>query len=74
MQEGVPGSGDDVLRPHTAYSIELNAASTIPGYQEPVRIMLEEDAYFDESGIRYIDDRQKQLLLLPRRAPSVEAQ
>jgi Xaa-Pro aminopeptidase len=71
-QGGVPGSGDDVLRYRTAYSIELNAASEIPGWREPVRIMLEEDAYFDESGVRYIDGRQKSLFLLPRRSPSVE--
>ncbi|MRW86618.1 M24 family metallopeptidase [Pseudoduganella sp. FT26W] len=71
-QGGVPGSGDDVLRPRTAYSIELNAASDLPGWREPVRIMLEEDAYFDASGVRYINGRQRQLLLLPRRALSVE--
>jgi Xaa-Pro aminopeptidase len=72
MQGGIPGTGDEVLRYHTAYSIELNAASTIPGYAEPVRMMLEEDAYFDESGVRYINGRQKELFLLPRRAPNVE--
>ena len=44
MQGGVPGSGDDALRYKTAYSIELNAASTLPGWKEPVRLMLEEDA------------------------------
>lgn len=71
-QGGVPGAGDALLRHQTAYSIELNAASEIPGWREPVRIMLEEDAYFDESGVRYIDGRQKQLLLLPRRSPAVE--
>jgi Xaa-Pro aminopeptidase len=72
MQGGVPGSGDDVLRHKTAYSIELNAATAIPGYKEPVRIMLEEDAYFDESGVRYINGRQKSIFLLPRPSPSVE--
>ncbi|WP_343729153.1 M24 family metallopeptidase [Duganella sp.] len=72
MQGGVPGTGDDLLRYKTAYSIELNAAATIPGWKEPVRIMLEEDAYFDESGVRYINGRQKSLFLLPRPAPSVE--
>jgi Xaa-Pro aminopeptidase len=71
-QGGVPGSGDDVLRLGTAYSIELNAASEIPGWRAPVRMMLEEDAFFDASGVRYIDGRQKQLLLLPRRGLSVE--
>jgi Xaa-Pro aminopeptidase len=72
MQNGVPGSGDEALRYRTAYSIELNAASAIPGYAEPVRIMLEEDAYFDESGVRYIGGRQKEMLLVPRRAPNIE--
>jgi Xaa-Pro aminopeptidase len=72
MQGGVPGSGDDTLRYHTAYSIELNAASTLPGWSEPVRIMLEEDAYFDETGIRYINGRQKQIFVLPRPAPSID--
>ncbi|WP_373991588.1 M24 family metallopeptidase [Duganella sp. BuS-21] len=72
MQGGVPGSGDDQLRLNTAYSIELNAATTIPGWKEPVRIMLEEDAFFDASGVRYINGRQKSLFLLPRPAPSIE--
>lgn len=72
MQNGVPGTGDEALRFRTAYSIELNAASAIPGYAEPVRIMLEEDAYFDESGIRYISGRQKEMLLVPRRAANIE--
>lgn len=71
-QGGVPGTGDELLRLNTAYSIELNAASEIPGWREPVRIMLEEDAYFDASGVRYIDGRQKQLLLLPRRTATIE--
>jgi Xaa-Pro aminopeptidase len=71
-QNGVPGSGDELLRPRTAYSIELSNTTDIPGWREPVNIMLEEDAYFDASGIRYINGRQKQLLLLPRPAQSVE--
>ena len=71
-QNGVPGSGDDVLRPRTAYSIELSNTAEIPGWRAPVNMMLEEDAYFDASGVRYISGRQKQLLLLPRPSPSVE--
>ncbi len=31
-----------------------------------------EDAYFDESGIRYISGRQKEMLLVPRRAANIE--
>lgn len=71
-QQGVPGSGDEALRVNTAYSIELNAASTIPGWKQPVLMMLEEDAFFDASGVRYINGRQKTLFLLPRRAEGVE--
>lgn len=66
MQNGVPGSGDEALRHRTAYSIELSAASVLPGWPAPVNIMLEEDAFFDESGIRYLDGRQKSLYLIPR--------
>lgn len=66
MQDGVPGTGDEALRHRTAYSIELSAASVLPGWPAPVNIMLEEDAFFDESGIRYLDGRQKSLYLIPR--------
>jgi len=73
MQGGVPGSGDEALRYRTAYSIELSAATAVEGYAQPVRMMLEEDAYFDQAGVRYIGGRQQELLLVPRR-PSPAAQ
>ena len=66
MQDGVPGGGDEALRPRTTYSIELSAASVLPGWPAPVNIMLEEDAYFDGDGIRYLDGRQKTMYLIPR--------
>ena len=66
MQNGVPGSGDEALRHRTAYSIELSAASVLAGWPAPVNIMLEEDAFFDEAGIRYLDGRQKSMYLIPR--------
>lgn len=66
MQGGVPGSGDFSMNYKTAYSIELNAESDIAEWGKKVRIMLEEDGYFDESGFRYIDGRQKQIHLIPR--------
>jgi len=66
LQKGVPGTGDETLRPRTAYSIELSAASPVPGWPQPVRIMLEEDAYFDQAGIRYINGRQNDINLVPR--------
>jgi len=39
------------------------------GWGKEVRIMLEEDGYFDESGFRYIDGRQKEFILIPRNLP-----
>ena len=66
MQGGVPGSGDYPMHNRTAYSIELNAESPVAEWNKNVRIMLEEDGYFDETGFRYINQRQKQIYLIPR--------
>lgn len=63
-QEGVAGPGDYPMFPDTAYSIELNAASEIPEWEKEVRIMLEEDAFFDGKSVRYLDDRQMKFLLI----------
>ena len=65
-QGGVPGTGDYPLHLNTAYSIELNAASYIEEWGKEIRIMLEEDAYFDERGVWYLDGRQKSILTIPR--------
>lgn len=62
----VEGTGDQALRPRTAYSIELNAVSKIPEWNKDIRIMLEEDAYFDGVKVRYIDGRQKEIYPIPR--------
>lgn len=72
MQNGVPGTGDYPLHYNTAYSIELNAATDIPEWKKSVRIMLEEDGYFDEQGFRYIHGRQKEIYLIPRINPNME--
>ena len=64
-QGGVPVNGDYPLHYNTAYSIELNASVYIEEWKKDIRIMLEEDAFFDESGLWYIDGRQKKLLLIP---------
>jgi Xaa-Pro aminopeptidase len=59
QQDGVPGRGDYELMPDTAYSIELNAAVTIPEWgDQTARIMLEEDAFFDGVKVWYLDGRQ----------------
>jgi Xaa-Pro aminopeptidase len=65
-QGGVPGSGDYPLYPNTAYSIELNAAVFIKEWNKEIRIMLEEEAFFDGEEIYYIDGRQEEIYAIPR--------
>ena len=72
QQQGVPGTGDYPLLPNTAYSIELNAATEIPEWKKAVRIMLEEDGYFDGNTFRYIDGRQTEVYTIPRKLPYVK--
>ncbi|GFD66888.1 M24 family metallopeptidase [Alteromonas sp. KUL106] len=57
-QEGVPIQGDYPMFGKTAYSIELNAASFIEEWNKEIRIMLEEDAFFDGKSVTYLDGRQ----------------
>ena len=67
MQAGVPGAGDYPLFLNTAYSIELNAETAIPEWDgKPLRIMLEEDAFFlnDNVGAQYLDGRQTSIILI----------
>ena len=67
QQGGVPGRGDYPLYANTAHSIELNIRTTVEEWNDKeVRIMLEEDAFFDGTNTWYIDGRQEQLLLIPR--------
>jgi Xaa-Pro aminopeptidase len=56
------GAGDYPLNPNTAYSIELNAAVEIPEWKKTIRIMLEEDGFFDGKSFRFIDNRQKEII------------
>jgi Xaa-Pro aminopeptidase len=64
MQNGVPFTGEYTLKYETAYSIELNATVKIKEWNKEIQIKLEEDGYFDQSGFKYIDGRQKNLLLV----------
>jgi Xaa-Pro aminopeptidase len=66
MQGGVPYTGDYPMHYNTAYSIELNAKVFIEAWNKDILIQLEEDGYFDDKGFRYIDGRQRELILIPR--------
>ena len=64
-QGGVPGRGEYPVMAKTAWSIELNATVPIPEWGgQKVRIMLEEDAFFDGTSVTYIDGRQTELHLI----------
>ena len=63
-QEGVPVQGDYPMFAKTAYSIELNAASFIEEWKKEIRIMLEEDAFFDGEQVTYLDGRQTEFHLI----------
>ena len=71
QQKGVAGPGDYPLYANTAYSIELNAAVEIPEWKKIIRIMLEEDGFFDGRGFGYLDGRQTEILTIPRKLPNV---
>lgn len=61
QQNGVAGAGDYIVYPNTAYSIELNAASEIPEWGKVIRIMLEEDGWYDGKKFEYFDGRQMEV-------------
>lgn len=65
-QGGVSGAGDYPLYPNTVYAIELNATVNIPEWKRDIRVMLEEDGFYGESGFRYVNGRQTKLLTIPR--------
>lgn len=67
-QSGVPGDGDYPLHENTVYSIELNNAVNVEEWGKTLRIMLEEDALFDSSGVTYLDGRQTRLIEIPSRS------
>jgi len=66
MQKGVPFQGEYTMHLNTAYSIELNVTVFVLEWKKEIQIKLEEDGYYDQSGFRYIDGRQTELILVPK--------
>ncbi|HWK35265.1 M24 family metallopeptidase [Sphingomonas sp.] len=57
--------GEYKLRPNTAWSIELSATAPVPEWDgQVVTFRSEEDAFFDGTGVRYIDGRQSDFHLV----------
>ncbi len=63
--EGIRLEMEYPLNYNTCYAIEFSSTSSIPEWDgQDVRIGFEEDAVFTENGCRYIDGRQKKILLI----------
>ncbi|CAL67269.1 M24 family metallopeptidase [Christiangramia forsetii] len=65
QQGGVPGTGDYKLYENTVYAIELNTEVEVPEWNKSIRIMLEEAGFWGEDGFRYVNKRQRNLMLIP---------
>ncbi len=66
-QEGVPVNGDYPLHENTVYAIELNTTVTIPDWNKDIRIMLEEAGFWGSQGFKYVNERQTELITIPKR-------
>ncbi len=63
-QGGVPFTGDFPMNYNTVYAIELNTKVFIKEWNKEIRVMLEEAGAFEESGFRYVNGRQTNLILV----------
>ena len=63
-QGGVPFTGDFPMNYNTVYAIELNTKVFIKEWNKDIRVMLEEAGVFEESGFRYVNGRQTELILV----------
>ncbi len=66
-QGGVAGTGDYPLYENTVYAIELNTTVTLKEWKKDVRIMLEEAGFWGKEGFRYVNERQTELITIPKR-------
>ena len=63
-QGDTKGAGDYPLFENTGYSIELNVTVLVPEWNKEIRIMLEENAFFDGNKVSYYDGRQEKFILI----------
>jgi len=63
-QKGVPFNGDIPMSFDTVYAIELNNKTYIEDWKKEIRIMLEEAGIFEKNGFRYVNGRQKKIILI----------
>ena len=63
-QSGVPFNGDVPMSFDTVYAIELNNKTYIENWKKEIRIMLEEAGIFEKNGFRYVNGRQKKIILI----------
>ena len=66
-QQGIPGSGDHPLYENTVYAIELNTKVFSPEWGKDIRVMLEEAGFYGPNGFRYVNGRQKKLILVGKK-------
>jgi Xaa-Pro aminopeptidase len=65
-QDGVPGPGAHPLHPDTAFALELCVRERVPEWGgQCVRMGLEEGVVLTGGGVRYLGDRQEELLVVP---------
>jgi Xaa-Pro aminopeptidase len=65
-QRGVPGAGDYPVHPDTVYALELAVRSPVPEWDgQCVRMAVEEGISVTVDGVRYLDGRQTELILMP---------
>lgn len=62
MQNGVPGSGDYKMNPNTCYSIELNTMHHLKDWENPVRVALEQNGFFNGISFSYLNGRQTKII------------
>jgi Xaa-Pro aminopeptidase len=65
QQDGVPGAGDRVLHPDTAYALELCVRVPVPEWGgQLLRMALEQGVVLTADGVAYLDRRQTELICL----------